>query len=77
MYAYLFWLRTPGREFLRVLFDTHLFVPYVYFWMVSGLRAIGRIITKKNGWAKTAPTKEAGPAVAAAAAPGPAFAVAG
>lgn len=69
VYAYLYWLRTPTRPFWRIVIDTHLFVAYVYFWMVSGLRAIGRIITKKNGWAKTARTKDAGSPPAAASAP--------
>jgi 1,2-diacylglycerol 3-beta-glucosyltransferase len=75
VYAYLYWLRTPDRKFWRILIDTHLFNLYVYFWLISGLRAIGRIVTKKNGWAKTARTADApgpgspGAAVTSAGAP--------
>jgi 1,2-diacylglycerol 3-beta-glucosyltransferase len=72
VYAYLYWLRTPGRAFWRILVDTHIFNVYVYFWMVSGLRALGRIATKKNGWAKTARTADPGAAAAKAAAAAPA-----
>ncbi len=70
-YAYLYWLREPDRKFWRILIDTHIFTFYVYFWLISGLRAIGRIITKQNGWAKTArsadtPTEGTAPAPGAA-----------
>jgi 1,2-diacylglycerol 3-beta-glucosyltransferase len=69
-YAYLYWLREPSRKFWRILVDTHIFTFYVYFWLVSGLRAIGRILTKQNGWAKTARSKDT-PTDAAPAAPTP------
>ena len=58
IYAYLYWLRTPDRKFWRILIDTHIFNLYVYFWLISGLRALGRIATKRNGWAKTARTAD-------------------
>lgn len=63
VYAYLYWLRTPGRGFWKILLDTHLFVGYVYFWMISGLRALGRIATNQRGWVKTTRTKELVPRV--------------
>lgn len=58
IYAYLYWLRTPDRKFWRILIDTHVFNLYVYFWLISGLRALGRIATRRNGWAKTARTAD-------------------
>ncbi len=57
-YAWLYWMATPSLSFVRVLGYAHLYCVYTYIWVISGVRALGRMLTRKQGWAKTARTKD-------------------
>jgi cellulose synthase/poly-beta-1,6-N-acetylglucosamine synthase-like glycosyltransferase len=57
-YAWLYWLSTPKLSFWRVLGFAHLYCIYTYIWVIAGVRALYRMATKKQGWAKTARTKD-------------------
>jgi 1,2-diacylglycerol 3-beta-glucosyltransferase len=41
-------------SFPRALVMAHLMPLYQFIWLVAGWKAVGRMISKKNGWAKTA-----------------------
>jgi cellulose synthase/poly-beta-1,6-N-acetylglucosamine synthase-like glycosyltransferase len=57
-YAWLYWMATPSLSFRKVALYAHLYAIYTYIWVISGVRAIYRMITRKQGWAKTARTKD-------------------
>lgn len=66
-YAWLYWMATPTLGFLRIVGYAHLYALYTYIWVIAGVRALYRMALRKQGWAKTARTKDA-----AGAAPSPA-----
>ncbi len=58
-YAWLYWLATPTLSFWRIVRFAHLYSIYTYIWVISGVRALYRMALRKQGWAKTARTKDA------------------
>jgi cellulose synthase/poly-beta-1,6-N-acetylglucosamine synthase-like glycosyltransferase len=60
IYAYVYWLVTPKRSFLRVLATAHLFLMYTYIWVAAGVWALWRIAARKTSWAKTSRIQEHG-----------------
>ena len=57
-YAWLYWLATPSKSVWRIIGYAHLYAIYTYIWVIAGVRAIYRMATKKQGWTKTARTKD-------------------
>jgi cellulose synthase/poly-beta-1,6-N-acetylglucosamine synthase-like glycosyltransferase len=57
-YAWLYWMATPSMPFRKVIGFAHLYAVYTYIWVIAGVRAIYRMIMRKQGWAKTARTKD-------------------
>ena len=58
-YAWLYWMATPTLSFWKVVRFAHLYSIYTYIWVISGVRALYRMALRKQGWAKTARTKDA------------------
>ena len=56
VYAYLYWRveRSEGMSLLRSIGYSHLFVLYGLLPRIYGWRALGREISGRSGWAKTA-----------------------
>lgn len=54
--AYSYWLRTADVSAFRALMFGHVYAIYSYLWTIAGWRALFRIVTRRNGWAKTART---------------------
>jgi cellulose synthase/poly-beta-1,6-N-acetylglucosamine synthase-like glycosyltransferase len=65
-YGFVYWLRDPGTGVVKALAIGHVFTLYSYLWVPAGWMAVGRIVTRKRGWAKTARTVDAVDAVDAA-----------
>lgn len=64
-YAFVYWLR--GRMGLgRALLLAHAFEAYSHLWLISGWWAVGRVLRRRRGWAKTERVAET-PAVLEAA----------
>jgi 1,2-diacylglycerol 3-beta-glucosyltransferase len=61
-YGYVYWLaeRAEGVSLLRVLAWAHLYVVYGLMWYAAGWRAVGRILRRQSGWAKTERSAEPG-----------------
>ena len=57
-YGFVYWLREDKKNFLSSLWVAHCFSLYSYLWFVAGWMAVGRVLTGKRGWAKTARTAE-------------------
>jgi 1,2-diacylglycerol 3-beta-glucosyltransferase len=54
-YGYVYWRceRSEGASLLRVLGWSHLYVAYGLMWYAAGWRAVGRVLRRQTGWAKT------------------------
>lgn len=55
--AYVYWL-TGRVSFWRAIVLAHLFELYSHLWLISGWRAIGRLLRRKSNWDKTARVAE-------------------
>jgi 1,2-diacylglycerol 3-beta-glucosyltransferase len=60
-YAFVYWLRTKEKSFLKALYYGHVYNLYSYMWFIVGWVAVFRILTGRRGWAKTKRTPEAQP----------------
>jgi cellulose synthase/poly-beta-1,6-N-acetylglucosamine synthase-like glycosyltransferase len=61
-YGFVYWLRDRQTSVLKALLIGHLFTLYSYLWVPAGWMAVGRIVTRKRSWAKTARTVDTEPA---------------
>lgn len=66
--TYVYLTVEPGVSGLAAVGLAHLYIVYGYMWYVAGLRAVGRQIRGRRGWAKTARVTGTGDAPVAAAA---------
>ncbi|WP_354642672.1 glycosyltransferase family 2 protein [Kitasatospora camelliae] len=55
-YAYVYKRRERQLGALRCLLLAHLFVAYGYLWFAAGWWAVGRVVSGRTGWLKTART---------------------
>lgn len=58
-YGFVYWLRDRSTGLLRSVLYAHLFSLYTYIWLPAGWMAVGRIVTGRRSWAKTARTVDA------------------
>lgn len=58
-YGFVYWLRDRSTSLVKAVLYAHLFTLYTYIWMPAGWMAVGRIVTGKRSWAKTARTVDA------------------
>lgn len=58
-YGFVYWLRDRRTGIVRAVLLAHAFTLYSYVWLPAGWMAVGRILRRKRGWAKTARTVDA------------------
>jgi cellulose synthase/poly-beta-1,6-N-acetylglucosamine synthase-like glycosyltransferase len=60
-YGFVYWLRDRSTSWVQAVAYGHLFTLYSYLWMPAGWFAVGRVVTRRRSWAKTARTVDAAP----------------
>jgi cellulose synthase/poly-beta-1,6-N-acetylglucosamine synthase-like glycosyltransferase len=68
-YAFTFWLHEESISFPRALVYAYIYTLYSYMWFIAGWRAVGRILTGRSSWAKTARIPETQPAISSTPVP--------
>lgn len=63
-YGFVYWLRDRSTSLPKAIAYAHVFTLYAYMWLPAGWWAVGRVLRRKRGWAKTARTPEAPTAAA-------------
>jgi 1,2-diacylglycerol 3-beta-glucosyltransferase len=56
LYGFVYWLRNDDMSLWRSIAYGHAYSLYSYMWLLAGWKAVWRIVTRRNGWAKTART---------------------
>jgi cellulose synthase/poly-beta-1,6-N-acetylglucosamine synthase-like glycosyltransferase len=57
-YGFVYWLRTREKSLFASILLAHVFNLYSYMWFAAGWMAVGRVVLRRRGWAKTERTEE-------------------
>lgn len=63
--GFVYWLRERTVTLVRAIGLGHLYCLYSYLWIAAGWWAVGRVVRRRRGWAKTARTAQPSASVAA------------
>jgi cellulose synthase/poly-beta-1,6-N-acetylglucosamine synthase-like glycosyltransferase len=55
-YGFVYWLRDRSTSLPKAVLLAHAFTLYSYIWLPAAWLAVGRVVTRRRSWAKTART---------------------